>query len=197
MTPAPANSKAAIRAAIRARLQTVSPEQRSLTAAAACARLAETTLWRQARRVLLYAPLPDELDVWPVFALAQAAGKTVALPRFDAATQIYTAAIITNDARDLVLGPFGVREPAPTCPGLPLNQLDLVLVPGVAFALDGSRLGRGKGFYDRLLASVRGTTCGVAHDEQIVAAVPVEPHDVRLNHILTPTRWHLASPARF
>ncbi|MBP9903534.1 MAG: 5-formyltetrahydrofolate cyclo-ligase, partial [Verrucomicrobia bacterium] len=71
----------------------------------------------------------------------------------------------------------------------PLNRLDLVLVPGVAFDPRGGRLGRGQGYYDRLLAGVRGTKCGVAFDEQIVDAVPVGPLDIRLNCILTPTRW--------
>jgi 5-formyltetrahydrofolate cyclo-ligase len=71
----------------------------------------------------------------------------------------------------------------------PLNRLDFILVPGVAFDLHGRRLGRGRGFYDQLLANVRGRTCGVAFDEQIVRDVPIEPHDVSLNCILTPTRW--------
>jgi 5-formyltetrahydrofolate cyclo-ligase len=65
----------------------------------------------------------------------------------------------------------------------------LILVPGVAFDLHGGRLGRGKGYYDRLLKELRGTTCGVAFDQQVVEAIPVEPHDVRLDHVLTPTRW--------
>ena len=70
-----------------------------------------------------------------------------------------------------------------------LNRLDFILVPGVAFDLHGRRLGRGRGYYDILLAKVRGTTCGVAFDEQIVREVPVEPHDSDVNCILTPTRW--------
>ena len=69
-----------------------------------------------------------------------------------------------------------------------MPRLDLILVPGVAFDPGGHRLGRGKGFYDRLLAGMRGTKCGVALEEQIVAAIPVEPLDVRMNFILTPTR---------
>ena len=81
-----------------------------------------------------------------------------------------------------------MREPAAHCAEVPLNRLDLVLVPGVAFDARGGRLGRGKGFYDRLLAAVRGTKCGVAFDEQIVDAVPNGPLDIRLNCILTPTR---------
>jgi 5-formyltetrahydrofolate cyclo-ligase len=75
------------------------------------------------------------------------------------------------------------------CLAQPVNKLDLVLVPGVAFDLHGRRLGRGKGFYDQLLATVRGTTIGAAFEQQVVREVPVEPHDVYLNCILTPTRW--------
>jgi 5-formyltetrahydrofolate cyclo-ligase len=86
-------------------------------------------------------------------------------------------------------GKFGVREPVASCEKIVLKHLDLILVPGLAFGLDGHRLGRGKGFYDRLLAVLHGPACGVAFDEQIVSVLPVEPHDLRLNCILTPTRW--------
>jgi len=72
---------------------------------------------------------------------------------------------------------------------LPLNRLDLTLVPGVAFDLHGRRLGRGKGIYDQILAAVGGLTCGITFDEQVVSEVPVEPHDIQVNRILTPTRW--------
>jgi 5-formyltetrahydrofolate cyclo-ligase len=116
-------------------------------------------------------------------------GEDVALPSFLPGTNTYTARRIIDPARDLVIGKFGIREGADVSPEMELNQLDLVLVPGVAFDTHGRRLGRGKGFYDRLLAGVRGTKCGVAFDEQIVDAVPVGPQDIPLNCILTPTRW--------
>jgi 5-formyltetrahydrofolate cyclo-ligase len=96
---------------------------------------------------------------------------------------------VQNLGTDLGPGQFGIREPLATCQEVELNRLDFVLVPGVAFDLHGRRLGRGKGFYDQLLPAVRGQTCGVAFDEQIVCEVPVEPRDVHLNCILTPTRW--------
>lgn len=197
MTTPLAEAKAALRADIHARLQALPHGHRTVKSAQVCARLTAAELWQQAGAVLLFAPLPDELDIWPLLSLALGAGKTVAMPRFDRATKTYAAAIVRNAENDFVPGHFGIREPAAACAVLPLNRLDLVLVPGVAFDLDGGRLGRGKGYYDRLLASVRGTTCGVAYDEQFVAAVPVGPHDIRLNHILTPTRWHTARPARF
>jgi 5-formyltetrahydrofolate cyclo-ligase len=67
--------------------------------------------------------------------------------------------------------------------------LDLILVPGVAFDLQGRRLGRGKGYYDQLLGALHGTRCGVAFDQQVVDEIPMAPHDMTLHCILTPTRW--------
>jgi 5-formyltetrahydrofolate cyclo-ligase len=124
-----------------------------------------------------------------VLSEAIATGKAAALPAFVPGTSVYTARRILDPTRDLVPGKFGIREPALSCPEVALNRLDLVLVPGIAFDVSGGRLGRGKGFYDRLLPAVNGLKCGVAFDEQIVDAVPVGPMDVRLNCILTPTRW--------
>ncbi len=86
-------------------------------------------------------------------------------------------------------GRFGIREPVDRCTHLGLNRLDLILVPGVAFDLNGRRVGRGKGYYDRLLRLASGRKCGVGFDEQLVSEVPVEAHDILLNCILTPTRW--------
>jgi len=69
-----------------------------------------------------------------------------------------------------------------------LGRLDLILVPGVAFDLRGRRLGRGRGFYDRLLLETGGVKCGIAFDEQIAGEVPTGKYDLQMNFILTPTR---------
>src|SRR5207248_10138079 len=111
------------------------------------------------------------------------------LRRFDLATRKYIACEVRELAKDVEPAKFAIREPVKHCAPLPLNRLDFVLVPGVAFDLHGRRLGRGKGYYDQLLAEVRGKTCGVAFDVQVVRELPQEPHDARVNCILTPTRW--------
>ena len=72
---------------------------------------------------------------------------------------------------------------------VPLNRLDLALVPGLGFDARGHRLGRGKGHYDRLLAGFGGRKIGVAFDFQIMAEVPCEAHDIVLDDIVTPARW--------
>lgn len=133
--------------------------------------------------------MPGEPDIWPLLEEALLAHKTVALPRFSSATKAYLAARIQNLEHDLRRGQLGIREPSEACAEFPLDRPDLVLVPGVAFDLQRQRLGHGKGYYDRLLAKVRGVKCGVAFDEQIVDAVPVGPLDVSLDYIVTPTRW--------
>ena len=189
MTTPISQAKAVLRDQIRARLKTIPAATRVASSEQLCARLRENMVWHQARSVLLFAPLADEPDVWPLLAEALHAGKQVALPRFEAGKNTYAACQIRVPAEDLVSGQFGIREPNNSCPVMALNRLDLILVPGVAFDLHGRRLGRGRGFYDQLLAEVRGHTCGVAFDEQMVADIPTEPHDIPLNCILTPTRW--------
>jgi 5-formyltetrahydrofolate cyclo-ligase len=189
MTSESKTEKKLLRKQIREQLKTLAPNQRATASAQACALLEQQTVWRRASLIFFYAPTAEELDIWRLVQDSLAAGKTVALPRFDSATQRYVACQITDMARDLSEGQYGIREPGAHCIAVPPNRLDMILVPGVAFDVHGRRLGRGKGFYDQMLASVRGTTCGVAFDEQIVDAIPVEPHDIHLNCILTPTRW--------
>jgi 5-formyltetrahydrofolate cyclo-ligase len=183
-------AKAALRTKIAAELKQLNATERAASAIKACALLEQQTVWRSAKTLLFYAPLADELDLWRLLEDSLANGKVVALPRFEPEQGAYVVCHITRVDSDLQTGKFGIREPRGSCPIIPLNRLDLLLVPGVAFDLNGHRLGRGKGYYDRLLAMSTGSTCGVAFDQQIVGQVPSEPHDARLSCILTPTRWH-------
>ncbi len=181
-------AKAALRRQINAALAAMSPEQRAAGSPKICARLRELPAWKNARSVLLFTPMPTEPDIWPLLAEALAAGKIAALPRFHAAARSYTAARVQDLQSDIVSGHFGIREPAAACPEIPLNHFELLLVPGVAFDWRGHRLGRGRGYYDRLLAEGRGVKCGIAFEEQMVNAVPVGLADVRMDYIVTPAR---------
>jgi len=182
-------AKASLRQQVRARLNALTSQQREVASRAICSKLRQQGIWKSAASVLFFAPLPTEPDIWPVLKEALLSDKTVGLPRFSAEAQSYDAFVVRNLEADLQSGQFGIREPGVSCPEIALNRLDLVLVPGVTFDARGRRLGRGKGFYDRLLSAVSGTKCGVAFDEQIVDAVPVGPLDIPVNCILTPTRW--------
>jgi 5-formyltetrahydrofolate cyclo-ligase len=178
--------KNSLRQMIRARLEKISPAVRAVESIELCERL--KTQMPGARTILFFAPLPDELDVWPVLEFSLALGSNCALPFFDAEKKIYGARVLNKLATDVVTGKFGVREPAAGCAEIPLNQFDLVLAPGMAFDLSGNRLGRGRGFYDRLLEMASGIKCGVGYDFQLMEKIPVEPHDAKVNFILTPNR---------
>jgi 5-formyltetrahydrofolate cyclo-ligase len=165
------------------------PDLRRAGSAAACQLLAQQAVWQQAKNVLLYSPMPEEVDIRRAAQLALASGKLLALLFFDSGRGSYAARQIEDWGRDLVPGSFGILEPAERCPVFDLKRLDFALVPGLGFTADGRRLGRGMGYYDRVLAQVRGFKCGVAFDQQVVDEIPAEAHDVRLDCILTPTRW--------
>jgi len=174
---------------MRSQLQALSAEQKILAARSIRTKLVDLPVWISAKSVLLFAPLRDEPDVWPLAELGLQAGKQIALPRFVAESATYEAALLSHPAEDVRPGKFGILEPSPLCRVADPKRLDLVLVPGLAFDWHGYRLGRGKGFYDRLLATVSSRTCGVAFDIQLISALAIEPHDVRLNCILTPSHW--------
>lgn len=140
---------------------------------------------KKMRTILIFSALADEVNLMSGFGALP--GKRLALPRFDRSAQTYCAALFSGRVRDLVPGQFRIPEPPPTAPCVALNELDLVLVPGVAFDRAGRRLGRGRGFYDRLLAEISGIKCGVAFDWQILPELPAEPHDITMDYLLTPS----------
>jgi 5-formyltetrahydrofolate cyclo-ligase len=186
-------AKAAMRQQVRGRLSRMPPALQAQDSAKARELLKRQPLWNEARSILFFAPLPGEPDVWPLLAEALGEGKETALPRFDGERLCYTICAVRNLSRDITGGRFEIREPAAHCATFPRNRLDLLLVPGIAFDPQGHRLGRGKGYYDRLLAALSGERCGVGFDEQIVGEIPLASHDQAMNWILTPTRWLRAS----
>jgi 5-formyltetrahydrofolate cyclo-ligase len=187
--PSSEDPKALTRRTVLSILAGLNAETKHDASVRACRLLEQQPVWKEAQSIFFYAPLPNEVDIWPLAQDSLASGKIVALPRFDAATERYVACQVHNALDDIVQGRYGIREPRERCVLVPLNRLDLVLVPGVAFDPRGRRIGRGRGYYDRLLSLAGGLKCGVAFDEQILAGIPTEPHDVMVDCILTPTRW--------
>lgn len=190
--------KAELRREIRGRLKAMTAEEHESGSAAIRRRLEEQPVWKSARALLAFVPMPQEPDLWPSLAQAWDSGKQIALLRHSPEMDYYVPCLVRDPDRDLQAGKFGILEPKAHCPIFDLMRLDLVLVPGIGFTLNGDRLGRGKGYYDRLLAGVPALKCGVAFDGQIESEFPLEPHDIQLNCILTPTRWQwVGARARF
>ena len=137
--------------------------------------------FRAARTVAVFAALPDEPATDEVLA-RWASTRRVVLPRVEGDAMRFYAC--RPDA--LVFGAFGILEPQGERP-CPAGAIDLVVCPGVAFTADGRRLGRGRGYYDRYLGdpAFRGFRVGVCYAHQLVDDLPVEPHDVRMDRVIT------------
>jgi 5-formyltetrahydrofolate cyclo-ligase len=185
---ADAAAKSALRERILAARRALPAEDRARHSHAIAARLAALDAFARARVVALYAATGAEVDTAPLAALALAAGKRVAYPRIAPGTR--ALAFAACSPADLVPGVLGTRAPPPALASARVDELDLVVVPGVAFDAEGRRLGRGGGYYDATLALLprAAARLGVAFEIQVVRAVPEEPHDVRLDGVVTEAR---------
>jgi 5-formyltetrahydrofolate cyclo-ligase len=179
--------KIALRKQISEIRKKISGEKCKLDSEKLCAKLKAQSFFRTAATILFFAPLPDEIDLWPLLE-ESLAKKTVALPCFDPDNRIYKSRRIKNLRVEIISGRFGIRELSAGCVEMSPDNFDLVLVPGVAFDLHGNRLGRGKGFYDRLLQKIHCDKAGVCFEEQLLKKIPAEPHDAKMDFILTPSR---------
>lgn len=136
----------------------------------------------QAKTVALYQPLPGEVDVRILFERCWTQKKNTAIPLFCPDEKIYRLAHV-DDRTSYTTGHYGIQEPInPTF--MDSSKIDLFIVPGVAFDSQGGRLGRGGGYYDRLIPL--GTPAiGVGFSFQLIDHVPQERHDHRMQAIAT------------
>lgn len=141
--------------------------------------LEKTAAFLMADRILMYHSLPDELSTRK-FLDKWHARKKFYLPRVNGVN----LDILPYDESRLELGAFHIEEPTGDNTVSP-EEIELVVVPAVAYDRQGNRLGRGKGFYDRLLATTRATKIGVAYEFQIVDEIPCEPHDVKMDMVIS------------
>ncbi len=160
---------------------------------AVCRLVLESTVWLRARQVMLYVPVSGELNVELLIENALKNRKILALPRFSVEKNAYEICGVENLSH-LSPGKFGISEPSPDSKIMATKQLDLAIVPGVAFSGLGSRLGRGGGFFDRLLTSIPAKKCGVCFEQQVHPDVPMERHDVKMDMIATPNGWLIPPP---
>jgi 5-formyltetrahydrofolate cyclo-ligase len=181
-------AKEALRKRLSALRRTLTTEARSERSLRACEHLIAQPWFAAARVVLAYAALRFELD--PSHALARAAeqGKAVLLPRV--VPESGTLALhVYKPGDELCESGFGVREPLASAPQVLPDQVDLVLVPALAFDARGYRLGYGKGFYDRLLPlSPRAERVGLAFELSLLPQLPNEDHDVAVHRVVTEKR---------
>lgn len=167
---------------LRARMRDLAGSSRPGNSSALMEKVQALDSWKQASSVLLYAPLPGEPD--PTLLIGNRKKRHFLFPRIEGDS----LGIYRRGAQSRwITGPFGLQEPDPgSWEKCSPADVDLVMVPGLAFDLSGRRLGRGKGYYDRLLGhpDFSGIKVGLAWLWQLLPLVPAEDHDVRMNIVL-------------
>jgi 5-formyltetrahydrofolate cyclo-ligase len=190
--------KTALRREIKARLAALTAGQIAEKSAAICRAIAQTAEWQSARCIALFAPMPMEPDVgllWQMLAGEPAKKarenpqgnrleKTICYPRVNGEELLFItvperSALVESPPWNLLEPPCNAAKSDAENRIIALQDLDLLLVPGLAFTPGGHRMGRGKGFYDRVLAQprFRAATFGICFAEQLVERLPLEAHD--------------------
>lgn len=149
---------------------------------AICQKALTLTCVQQAQTLLLYYPLGNEVDLRMLMDELLRLGKKVALPVVQGKHMVLRAYTGHND---LQVGAYGIFQPNENAQEIPPEEMDVALVPGLAFDQSGHRLGRGAGYYDRFLKRMpQAVLLGVAYPFQVVEKLPREWHDIPMTAIL-------------
>ncbi|PCC72301.1 5-formyltetrahydrofolate cyclo-ligase [Nannocystis exedens] len=183
-------SKADIRAQHAARRRERGPEDAASRSAELCAHVLAEPRWRAATSVAAFVGVKGEPDTRPLLIAALAAGKQLWLPRMGGPRRQNLEFVAVADLVTLAPAPFGLLEPqGGTGVALAETDVDLVLMPGLAFTRTGVRLGYGKGHYDGAMAPLRDhprpVRMGLCFSDELVEALPEEPHDVGVHALAT------------
>jgi 5-formyltetrahydrofolate cyclo-ligase len=184
---------------MKKRLAGIGPDEARRKSRAACRHLIEIDQFARADAVMVYMPVPGEVDAMPLALAAWQRGKTVLVPKVFWDHKHMVAVTCKSIDDEMVETRYGIREPVGG-EVWPIEQVDLIVVPALAFDRAGNRLGRGGGFYDRFLAQpgVRAVRCGLAFREQVVDELPAETHDRPVHLLATDEELlrfdHIAGP---
>ena len=173
-------SKQKIRQESKARVRAISAEERASRSALIFSRIAALPALQSAEMIALYASLPDEPQTAEIIEQLSHSHRIV-LPRVAGEDMDF----YPYEADNIKRGAFGISEPQ-SADAISPAEVDLIIVPGVAFTRNGKRLGRGKGYYDKYLSKegFRATKIGVCYNEQLVEEIPDEPHDIIMDDVI-------------
>ena len=154
-------------------------------------RLFEFANFLESKIVMLYVNAKNEVATDSIVKRAYEFGKIVVLPTFNIAKSTMKPMKVDNLDKDLIVGPRKILEPNPAkCKAVPLDCIDIAIVPGIAMDEKGGRIGSGDGYYDRVIPELPMTTrkVGLVLEGQLVPQVPMESHDKHVDIIITEKR---------
>jgi 5-formyltetrahydrofolate cyclo-ligase len=175
-----------LRSKIKQTLAAMSKEAAAQKSRLACRKVIGLAEFRDARAVMIYLHMADELDTAEIAEAAWEGGKVVLVPKVSWRRRDMVALRIHSIEKRIVERDYGLREPIDGEPW-PVEEIDFIVVPALAFDRRGHRLGHGAGFYDRFLArpGVHAATCGLGFAEQCVEELPVHANDWPVDMLVT------------
>jgi 5-formyltetrahydrofolate cyclo-ligase len=179
-------TKAQLRKRLLRLLKQQKEEERRRKSEAIRRKLSRLAVFRRANTVMCFVSLPYEVQTKRFIEQMLEAGKRVVVPRVHNGELLLSE--LTDPAKDLAPGSFGVWEPRPqSVRPVRCDELDLMLVPGLAFDRMGHRLGHGHGYFDRLLGRLprRAHTIGLCFDFQLLDRLPTRPHDQTVQRVVS------------
>jgi 5-formyltetrahydrofolate cyclo-ligase len=181
-----AGSKESLREELTAKRRALTPELIDTRGLKIQSRLLATPYYQQARTLALYAPIRGEVPTRDILLAALMDGKVVCYPLSHVHGRVLSFRAITSE-QELEPGRLGVREPASSAELVPVEKIDLFVVPGLGFTPSGKRLGRGGGYFDATLraASPHSRRVGLAFLEQVVDDLPTLPEDMEMDLVVT------------
>jgi 5-formyltetrahydrofolate cyclo-ligase len=144
--------------------------------------------YKKAETILVYISMKDEAATDEIISRSLREGKRIAVPSLLKDRKSITPSLLTNPEKELIEGVFGIREPAEEfIRPVPPSEIDLAAVPGAVFDSTGGRIGFGGGYYDRLIPGLKpgARVIALAFSFQVVERVPVSPHDVNVDFVVT------------
>lgn len=180
--------KSKLREAILNQLKAQSVSERRRKSNIILDKLSRLNEFKTSRVIMFYVSMLEEVNTLPLLKKVLKEGRVVAVPYVDQKSRSLLSVQITDPENDLVTGSYGILEPKKhLVDHFDLSELEMVLVPGIAFDRTGHRLGRGKGYYDRFLNSLpkQIRTIGLAYDFQLMDSVPVSDLDVAVHQVIT------------
>lgn len=189
--------KIKLREAVLAQRDAMPPATRQAASDAILKKVCALPDYAKARRVLTYMGFGSEIETQPFFERIIRDGKIAVLPRVDRAGRSLVLQSARNIA-ELVTSKWGIREPTSDAPILSVNEIDFVLIPGVAFDRSGNRLGYGRGYYDKLLSAANPALARVTagFSCQLVDRVPVSSRDQKMDIIITENEFIVTAHER-
>ncbi len=178
--------KQKFRVELKNRLSQMSEADKKLQSQNICSKLTQMPEFKKAGLIMIFLSLPHEVDTTPIILCAWQQGKSVSVPKVSWQQRHMLPVQINSLETGFSTDGYGLKNPVTGVP-VPLEDIDLVITPGLGFDKKGNRLGRGGGYFDRFFSNenLKAKKCAICFSQQVIDHVPTDDHDVPIDCLIS------------